>query len=256
MARQTAAFAAGTRFTAAFGTWVAGQRRPSAQDATVARLLEDRNQYVLRIPAGDTKKAARTLRPPATAPGGLAQFALDPATLERAVAWMLREAARANPDPEHKAWCRAGCQGHPRFSFGMYANSRAMGLVTLEIRDLRASARRIDGTEGGAVARALAASEGITGYRTAKDGTVRFAYGLTVVLGVGWQSLASIQPGGAASLQHERGEDAGSPAPAPRAQDAPHQATSTGPQTDPAPERPRTPSRLNRNAPEFVMPDG
>jgi hypothetical protein len=211
----------------------------------------------------------------------MGQFALSEQALKRVVQWMLLHAGQANPDPELQVWRRSGALGHPGFSFGMYQQPGNGGRTTLELRDLRAWAGRIDAAAGGALlTRELAAADGITGFQTRHDASVRFAYGLTLVLGEGNQTLDSIRPGGATSLEHlptmaARPGVAAAAAPVPaaaaKAEPVPAQAppaavaetkTPAPPQVPPPapvqeqPRPARRPSTLNWKAPEFFMPEG
>jgi hypothetical protein len=253
IALRTAAFAAGG-FPSDFGGWVARQARLGDRDITAARLLEGQ---------GADPQAA-----PRTALEGLGAFTLGREALGRAVRWMLLNAAKANPGREYQAWRDSGKDGHPGFSFGMYELSRNQGRTTLELRDLRAWAELMDG----ALAREVAAWKGITGLRARQDGSVQYAYGLTVVLGAGNQSLWSIRPGGVTSLEPlpfrgpeppaaplpprpaaAAGPRTGS-GPAPRAAEAKEEAPLQAPAAAQRPQR--RPSVLNPRAQEFKMPDG
>jgi hypothetical protein len=258
IAARTAAFAAGRGFTVSFGGWASRQGPPPA----------GRDQP-------GTGKPERKAAPasPRTEPAGVGPFTLSRKALERTVQWMLAQAGQANPAAEYQVWRRSGALGHPRFSFGMYQQAGNGGRASLELRDLQAVARRIDAAAGGTLLSGeLAASGGITGLQTRKDGSVWFTYGLTVSLGEGNQSLAAVRPGGDTSLEPQvrpRPTEVPAPAPLPAApamvrpampvpQSAPQAAPAAeappGPVPLPAPA-PR-PSRLNPNAPEFIMPAG
>jgi hypothetical protein len=134
---------------------------------------------------------------PAAPAGAEDRWTLDQAARERAVQWMLQHTDQANPAKEYWAWRLAGGAGRPRFSYGLYQRPDPDGRVLVQVRYLWAFARAIDGADGSLLAEQLAASGGITGFRTQPDGTWRPVCGLEVILDAGCDQPQAVRPGGA-----------------------------------------------------------
>jgi hypothetical protein len=182
-------FAQGPHFHDAFTAWIQGQgtEAPGTAEGLGGLLL----RADLTGPG----------RPEASVPAGPARFALDAAVLERAVRWMLEHADQANDPMELQGWRRHSLTA-ARVTFGLSGCQRGGGVV-LAIAELQTYASAMDaGAAPGPVTAALRATGGRTGIHVAKDGQVRFTYGLRVILDPGLERFRLIRPGGAQSPEH------------------------------------------------------
>jgi hypothetical protein len=243
IAAQAAAFAAGTRFQTGFAAWAERTRRLAGAGGTAMA------EWV----AGADHSSF--LEVPKPVPQGLGQFTLSEAALLRAARWMLLRAGSANPPEELNAWLAKEHRPRPLFSFGLYEHARESKVI-LEVADLSAVAGQVDRLAGGTacVAPELAAADGITGLSTARRGLPQFAYGLTLVLGPGNRSIASLHPGGATAPVH-RWCDAQEPE-EPETPGRPSEQPAAPPPERPGgypPERPLDPPR---ERPEIPQPEG
>jgi hypothetical protein len=125
-------------------------------------------------------------------------FHLGEAVLERAVQWMLRNAADANPAAEVAAWEAGNRLRRPRFSFGMYRQPGYRNRVVLEVWNLQDRAGAMDLAAGGGslpTVVALAAQDGATGIRPGAPGEYTVHGGLQVILDQDIEGIAAIRAG-------------------------------------------------------------
>ncbi|GEM_PF-1816787 len=181
IARKVAEFASGAEFPEAFKAWAvrAEQAWAFPGDGTLFRLA----------PWGT----------PGIRPKGVGPFHLGEAVLERAVQWMLRNAADANPAAEVAAWEAGNRLRRPRFSFGMYRQPGYRNRVVLEVWNLQDRAGAMDLAAGGGslpTVVALAAQDGATGIRPGAPGEYTVHGGLQVILDQDIEGIAAIRAGG------------------------------------------------------------